>query len=75
MFSVKGKLGNLGLSLIVAAAGVQNSVAAATAATTSLGVFCLKESVSQKSSYFLGVLAGSFFSGLISIFSGFVVLV
>ncbi len=34
--SVKGKLGNLGLSLIVAAAGVQNSVAAATAATTSL---------------------------------------
>ncbi len=35
---VKGKLGNLGLSLIVAAAGVQNSVAAATAATTSLHV-------------------------------------
>jgi hypothetical protein len=34
--SVKGELGNLGLSLIVAATGVQNSVAAATTSLTSL---------------------------------------
>ncbi len=61
----------LGLFLVVVATGVQNSVAAAT--TTSLAP--LVEIEQTKKNYFLGVLAGSFFSGFASIFSGFVVLV
>jgi hypothetical protein len=70
--SFKSKLGNLGLSLIVVATGVQNTVAATTTTTTtSPEVFYSKENESQKSKLFFGGFSGFFLFGFDFHFFGF----